>query len=46
MMLSCIAEQKRRLRKYGQPIALRMQVCGLAAFHPEKTKIVYCKDDD
>ena len=45
MMPSCIAGRRGKPRKCGKAIAERLQDCGLE-LHPEKTKIVYCKDDD
>ena len=44
-MRSATAAARRRRRRYGQSLDGRFTDCGLT-LHPEKTKIVYCKDED
>ena len=43
MLIHC--KTKEEALKLNQAIGVRLLVCGLE-LHPEKTKIVYCKDDD
>ena len=44
MMPSCIAGTETQAQEIRGAIAARLKECGLE-LHPEKTKVVYCKDD-
>jgi hypothetical protein len=43
MMSSRTARRRRKPRIMRKAVAERLQTCGLE-LHPEKTKVVYCKD--